>query len=475
MLLLEAGPDYGAIDTDEGWRSLPGDLADGTRNSMTEHDWGYWAKPTPKQVPFVFPRGRVVGGSSAVNTCIALRGQPYDYDEWDLEEWSFDKCLPYFIRLEHDLDIVNAWHGSAGPLPIRRHPHRELTLWQQAFLEACEQLGFPRSLDANDPTQSGFGPHPMNKIDGKRISVAVAYLTGAVRRRANLDVRGDTLVRRVILEDGRVCAVEVESRGETLRIPTDRVVLSAGAIGTLGILLRSGIGPRAELARLGVTPVREIEPVGARLWDHPGAAMFFEPRHNISRTTDPVLQTALHYQAGNSSYANDMTLQPGSFVPLPIADFRLVSMMCAVGKPRGYGRIRFPSADPHAKPEIENRFLLDPDDLEAACEAMELAWLLGTSRPMAELARVIVPRERDFTNRTALRSWLPKFTGSGYHPCGTVPLGEATDVYGRVHGVEGLVVADASLFPTIPSSNIHLSVIMVGERIGEWLANGTLL
>ena len=136
-----------------------------------------------------FPRGRVVGGSSAVNTCIALRGMPYDYDQWaslGLPEWSWEHCLPAFKRLEHDLDFDNGWHGRQGPIPIRRHTPDGLVPWQAAFVEACLELDFPRSADSNDPTTSGVGPHAMNKIDGQRISAARAYLGGQVRGRANL-------------------------------------------------------------------------------------------------------------------------------------------------------------------------------------------------------------------------------------------------------------------------------------------------
>src|SRR5215472_6392998 len=138
--LLEAGPDYPAQE------ALPADLRNGRRNSMLKHDWDFFYRPNERQVLFHFPRGKVVGGSSAVNTCIALRGQPYDYDEWaerGLPDWSWQKCLPAFKRLENDLDIVNEWHAQDGPIPIRRHTPEELTRWNHAFLEACAALGYP--------------------------------------------------------------------------------------------------------------------------------------------------------------------------------------------------------------------------------------------------------------------------------------------------------------------------------------------
>ncbi|HEY8078017.1 MAG TPA: GMC family oxidoreductase N-terminal domain-containing protein, partial [Labilithrix sp.] len=188
VVLVEAGPDYphAAEESDH----LPGDLRDGNQNSLHAHDWGYVYHATDHRfwsaLPMGFPRGRVVGGSSAVNTCIALRGMPYDYDEWaarGLPEWSWERCLPAFKRLETDLDFENEWHGRDGPLPIRRHPKGELVPWQAAFLDACEELGLPRCADTNDPTTTGAGPHAMNKIRGERVSAARAWLTSRVRAR----------------------------------------------------------------------------------------------------------------------------------------------------------------------------------------------------------------------------------------------------------------------------------------------------
>ena len=157
VVLLEAGPDYAD--------ALPADLVDGSRNSMARHDWGYRYRATDgglgRLIEQPFPRGRVVGGSSAVNTCIALRGQPHDYDEWasrGLPEWSFERCLPYFKKLEQDLDFGEPWHGKEGPIPIRRHAASELVPWQAAFLEACAELGMPSCPDTNDPTTTGAGP-----------------------------------------------------------------------------------------------------------------------------------------------------------------------------------------------------------------------------------------------------------------------------------------------------------------------------
>jgi choline dehydrogenase len=476
VLLVEAGPDY-----PEG--PAPWDLRDGRRNSMTAHDWGLRHRPTPGQVLFALPRGKVVGGSSAVNTCIALRGQPYDYDEWaarGLPAWRWEACLPAFKRLERDLDKRDEWHGQDGPVPIRRHPREELVPWQAAFIDACAELGFPACPDHNAPSPTGHGSHPMNKIAGERMSAARCYLTDEVRRRPNLRLRARTLVRRVLSQSRRVTGVEVETDGRVEVVRTSRVILSAGAIATPGILLRSGIGPRAQVERLGVELVTDLPAVGARLLDHPGAAIFLVPRAYPANFEHPLIQTMMRYTSEDSPYPNDMQLQPGSFLRILGVSLPLVSLMCCVGKPRGYGTIEHTSADPHARPKIDSRLLLDPADRARAVEALELAYRLTRTRAMSPLIRYLWPGERVLRSREEMSAWIPRSCDSGYHPCGTVPMGAdddrdaAVDQQGRVRGVTGLWVADASIMPTVPSVNTNLPTLMIGERFGEWLREGSL-
>jgi choline dehydrogenase len=484
VVLVEAGPDYPTGS--ESPESLPGDLRDGRQNSLHRHDWKYGYRATDHRfwsaLPMGFPRGRVVGGSSAVNTCIALRGQPYDYDEWaarGLPDWSWERCLPAFKRLETDQDFDNEWHGRTGPVPIRRHPPSELVPWQAAFLEACEELGFPACADTNDPTTTGAGPHAMNKIAGERISAARAYLTGAVRSRPNLSIVPDTLVRRVLVRDGRAQGLEVERFGRVFELYADRIVLSGGAIATPGILLRSGIGPEREVLRLGVPIVADVPGVGARLLDHPGVAIFFSPRKpGFSRIDHPLVQTVCRYASEGSECPNDMQLQPGSFVPLPHLPISGVTLAACIGKPRAAGRIRFVSARATDAPVLATALLSDERDRAAAREALVWIARLAKTKALAPLARPVYPSLRPFDEAGALRRPLEQITGSGYHPCGTVPMGSdrdplaATDGRGRVRGVRSLYVADASLMPTIPSSNTNVPTLMIGERFGEWLREG---
>jgi choline dehydrogenase len=471
VLLLEAGPDY------PDPAQLPADLADGRYNSMHRHDWGFRHRPAEGGLKFPLPRGRVVGGSSAVNTCIAWRGNPSDYDEWadrGLPEWGFAQCLPAFRRLENDLDVRDEWHGQEGPLPLKRTRAEECTPWQAAFLEACRRLGYDSCPDTNNPTLTGAGPHTLNRIDGRRVSAAEAWLTPAVRARPNLKVQGDTLVRRVLFRGRQVVGVEVERAGKVEVLAASHVVVCAGAIQSPHLLQRSGVGARADLDRLGVEAVAHVPGVAARLLDHPGVAMFFRRRHRRSNLQDPLIQNALRY-ASFEGVKNDMLLQPGSVAIMPWFRLPAMSLMSAIGKPKGTGTLRWVSAKPDAKPLIEQRFLEHPDDRRKAVDTLLLMRDLAAQPEMAELGAHLLPLPGKVRSADDIEGWVRRMCDSGYHPCGTLPMGPdedpmaVVDGRGRVRGVEGLRVCDASVMPTIPASNINLPTLMMGERFGEWL------
>jgi choline dehydrogenase len=335
-------------------------------------------------------------------------------------------------------------------------------------------MGAPRCADHNDPTTTGVGPHAMNKIDGQRMSAARCYLDAETRRRPHLEIRPHTLVHRVRIRDRRVVGLDVETRGRIEFVAAAQVVLCAGAIATPGILLRSGIGPRRALERIGVDPVAVVPGVGARLLDHPGAAVILVPRPGVARTSDPIVQTTYRYTSTGSEYPDDMQLQPASIISFPRFDLPLVGVAAVVGKPRGHGELVFTSADPHERPRIDSAIFHDPDDRARALEGLRLAYDLLRKSPLAELAVFVWPRERVLRDRARLEEFLFRSCGSGYHPSGTVPMGEAVDQYGRVPGVDGLIVADASIMPTIPSANTNLPTLMIGERFGEWLRDGVI-
>ena len=246
VLLIEAGPDYPDFD------SIPPDVKygygpnrDRSRAWPPSNQWTFVAQRGPEQPPMLVPRGRVTGGSSAVNAQIFLRGVTDDYDTWAAmgnDEWGFQKLLPYFRRIETDTDFSGDFHGSDGPIPVRRFKDDELNADQRAFYEACRERGFPDCPDHNEPGSTGVGPTPLNNPGGVRVSTAIAYLSQS-RDRPNLTIRPDALARRVVFDGRRATGVELEADGRTETAYADEIVLSGGAIGSPHLLLLSGVGP----------------------------------------------------------------------------------------------------------------------------------------------------------------------------------------------------------------------------------------
>jgi choline dehydrogenase len=468
VLLVEAGPDYG--DTSQ----TPFDLVNSHNNSYTAHDWGHSYQATAAGRPAAFPRGRVTGGSSAVNTTIALRGMPEDYNGWAASgnpEWAWERVLPAFKRLERDLDFGDKpYHGDAGPITIRRYGWDELTEVHQAWLETSDALGYARCEDANDPDSWGSGPHPMNKVGRLRISTAIGYLSAA-RARPNLAIRPNTHTRRVVFEGTRAVGVEVETDGQVEVLRARSIVLSAGAIQSPAILMRSGLGPRAELERHGIAVLRDLDAVGTRLSDHPALAVVCRAKDaSLLDADQPIVQTILRYTAPGSADRNDLQIEAFSFSPRggPLTHFAVAAVL---EKAYGTGTLRLASADPHASPVIEQRFCEDERDRArlVACLRDTLAFI--KTEPLAGLvAEQSFPDPRRALSDESLGDLCLRLSASGFHPCATVPMGPdgAVDQYGRVHGVEGLVVADASIMPTVPRANTNLTSIMIGEMVGEW-------
>ena len=471
VILLESGPDSYPGPT-------PTDLRDGGRNSFTRHDWGFMHKPNSKQVRVPLPRGRVVGGSSAVNTCIALRGQPGDYDEWGMDDWTWEKCLPAFKRLELDMDYGESdVHGGSGPIPIRRHKPEEMTVWQQAFIEGCLSVGYPPCDDTNEPGSAGVGPHAMNKVGGRRISAAEGYLTSSVRARPNLRILSGAHVSHVRFEGDRAIGLQVERRGRIELVDADYTVLACGSIGTPGVLLRSGVGDPKDLRRIGVSVKHAVPAVGSRLLDHPGTAMFLRPRlfQGTSRHHD-LIQACCRFGSGEFGFPNDIIVQAGSCVPTPWADVPLVSIMFSVGKSSGIGRIRWESADPHARPIVDSNIFDDPTDRRIAIDVYDRLREIAETPACRKVARPLWPTRRVLHSRRKMLERLRYASDSGYHPSGTVPMGlpdddrAACSPRGLVRGTQNLFVADASLLPSMVTANIHLTVLMMAERISDWLA-----
>jgi choline dehydrogenase len=481
VVLVEAGPDYATVEL------TPDDLQDCWRMSLRGHDWGLTAEALPgRAIPY--PRGRVIGGSSAVNAAIALRGVPADYDEWAAlgnDAWGWARVLPYFRRLEDDPDGADELHGRGGPIAIRRWRRDELIPTQRAFFEVCRRLGFSEVADHNHPEASGVGPFPQNRSDRLRLSTAIAYLLPA-RQRPNLSIRPDCLVTRVVFDDHRAVAIEAESDAAPERIYGRRITLAAGAIGSPAILVRSGVGPKAALVGLGIDPVVELPGVGAGLMDHPVTRLLLVPRPGSCDPETPFAQVVLRYTAPSSDEFNDMQLvmfshvdvaalggqQAVAMVGTPVA----IGLPVALERPLARGRVSLASTQPSVPPVIELNFTAHPEDLRRLMEGVRLAWEVAHTPQIARYVdRVALLSEDTMSSQEALATYVRATVATQFHPCGTARMGPAddpmavVDQHCRLRTVENLRVVDASVIPTIPRANINLTCIMIAEHVSDWM------
>ena len=434
VLLLEAGPDLRD--------NAPGALRDGWTITL-EPGWGYESEPDAGgEVRNVF-RAKLLGGTSWV-TRFALRGSPADYDAWG-PGWRFDDVLPAFNRLESDAEFGREpWHGDAGPLPITRYPEHEPTPILGAALEALEALGVPVVDDHNRPGAVGVGRMPMTSRGGARVTTADAYLGTPA---PNLATRCGAQVDAVVFDGERATGVRLLDGSV---VEGRHVILCAGVYGSPAILLRSGIGPAADLRSAGITVRCDLAGVGAGLADHPAIAVDCGYRGPVR--AGPILHAVatFHSAAAPSEGPPDLMLwfsdpeEPDAF------EITIVLL-----KPRSRGRVRLRSVNPADPPRIELPALTDASDVERLEEgharALDLAQRPSLRRLCAEPVK-----------RASLdEAWsLP-------HTVGTCAMGAVVDASGRVHGVEGLTIADASIMPDVPSGFTHLSTIMIAERIAE--------
>ncbi|MFJ9916983.1 GMC family oxidoreductase [Actinacidiphila glaucinigra] len=474
VLLLEAGTAQTSTDMSAppAWPAL----------LRTSADWGDTTVPQRAGgAGVLLARGRTLGGGSAINAMNFVRGHRSSYDVWagsGLTGWGFDGLLPYFKRSENTSGRDPALRGVGGPLTVG--PPEPANPVVAAMLEAAAETGHPRAADISGGAEEGFGWSDLNIVDGRRQSAADAYLAPALHR-PNLTVVTGTQVHRLRIGGGRCTAVEyVTTRGTVSVVGcSGEVVLTAGAIGSPQLLMLSGVGPAEHLRGRGIDVVADHPGVGANLQDHPIANLVY-------RSARPVPAGVNNHGEALGLVRSDSGLDGPDLQVLFVDAAGHIPVPGAPGPGRGYtiavsailphsrGSVRLASADPDVLPLVDPDYYSDDRDLSAMVEGLRLAREIGRANALREWHGHEVqpgPRARD---DAALRTYALRTLCSYMHPVGTCRMGldaadSVVDPALRVHGVDGLRVADASVIPSIPSANTNATVYAIAERAAELL------
>jgi len=482
VLLLEAGAERGpenSLDYAGMWGSAV--------------DWAFRTTPQPQLggVVVPVPRGKALGGSSAINSMAHVRAHPSSYDAWEkagATGWNYRTMLPFLKRCEQAPGMDPHWRGTAGPMLVAPPPPAEPGSFFHAAYEAMREAGIPATVDGNGERVEGVAHTELNIVDFARQSAADAYLR-PVLHRPNLTVVTDAFVRRLVLAGGSCTGVQyiVDGVSRTVRAERD-VVLAAGVIGSAQLLLVSGIGPAEHLERVGVDVIHDLPGVGGNLQDHPFTHVSFG-------TTAPVAGAGLPdvpHAVLRSDPAVDPDLQlvvtpvamavrsPGEdFEPWGSARWRPepsvgYSVTVSVQRPESRGTLRLASPDPTVAPLIDPGFYTDPRDLDRMVIGIHKARAIGASLALTPWRVAELAPGAAVTDDASLRDYVRLATGSFAHLVGTCAIGTdeqaVVDPELRVRGVDGLRIADASVMPSIVAANTNATVLAIAERAAVVIA-----
>jgi len=505
---LSADPDMRVCVIEAGrkddyvWIHVPVGYFKTMHNPRT--DWCYVTEPDPglNGRRLQWPRGKTLGGSSAINGLLYIRGQAADYDHWRQlgnSGWSFADVLPYFRRSEQQERGASEYHGTDGELSIQN----TRTRWPltEAFIQACTEVGIPRNDDFNGPQQEGAGYFQQTIRDGRRCSTAVAFLH-PIRHRPNLTVVTKALTQRVVIEDGRAVGVDVMVDGTARTIRAKReVILAAGAINSPQLLMLSGIGPGNHLQEMGITVGRDLPGVGGNLQDHLQIRAVYKTRDPITlndQVNNPIRKMLMGVEyilrrtgpltIGASSVGVFARTDPSLEEPdiqfhiQPLSADKpgdglhrfsaFTSSVCQL-RPESRGDLKLKSPDPTVHPAIHPNYLATPTDQRVSVAGMKLSRRISQAPTLAKL----IAGEHDPGNAVQTDDQFLEHARNTattiYHPVGTCKMGSdanaVVDERLRVHGVAGLRVVDASIMPTLVSGNTNAPTIMIAEKASDMI------
>ncbi len=479
VLLLEAGgPDVPPNVHDASiWFTLLG----------SDVDWKYFSEPQAGldgRKTFE-PRGKLPGGSSDFYIMMHIRGHTSDYDGWaagGATGWSYQDCLPYFQKLENQDDDTSPWAGHDGPLPVNNAGKHGPNPTSQAFIDACRELGYPGTEDFNGPNMEGVGWHHINVVDGKRFAAYRAYLEPALAR-PNLTFETDALATKLIIEEGRCTGVEYVKNSRTRRAhtnPSGEVIVSGGAIESPKLLLLSGIGDAKELKALGIEPTVDLPGVGKNFHNHVLTGVIHESPQPVPPGKQNLSESAMFVKSDPAETGPDLQI---AFVHVPFNIIvgqghpNSISILPGVVRPKSRGSVKLASPDPAVPPLVDPNYLGDPSDLDKLVEAVKISRRIFATKAFAPWVGAELMPADDPKTDDELRAFVKATADSYHHQAGSCKMGTddlaVVDPELRVRGVAGLRVADASVMPVVPSGNCHAGIMMIAERLSDWLKAGS--
>ncbi|MDP7652077.1 MAG: GMC family oxidoreductase N-terminal domain-containing protein [Rhodospirillales bacterium] len=480
-------------------------------------------RPPPRR----YEQARIMGGGSTINGQLAIRGAPADYDAWHemgATGWNWDAVLPYFKKAERDMDFGEPLHGKAGPIPIRRIFPDDWSAFSAAAAEAYARAGYEYRPDMNGAFETGHFPVPFSNAYDRRVSTAIGYLDPVTRSRDNLIIVAETQATGLIFDGRRVTGIEAISDGQPLTFQGHQVILSCGAVHSPTVLMRAGIGPSEDLRALDIDVVAALSGVGRNLQDHPAVSIsaYLEPEARLNRAMRRHLHVNARYSSGHTRCPPaDMgisTVAQSAWHPL---GWRLGTLQVFVNRSYSQGRVKLTSDDWRREPDVEFDYLSDRRDLDRIMAGYRMVAGLMTDGPLAAVARDAFPssyservrevgqvtlRNRLLTgllgrmldgpaalrraligafitggetlagllaDEDALEAFIRRNVVGVWHVSCTCKMGSAddamavTDAAGRVHGVGGLRVVDASVMPAVPRANTNLPTIMIAEKMAD--------
>ncbi|MET0634675.1 MAG: GMC family oxidoreductase N-terminal domain-containing protein [Chitinophagaceae bacterium] len=475
VLLLEAGPNF----EPGGYPDLLSDSNIIGAKLDPRFEWGSVTTRgfVDRSVPTL--RGKVVGGSSAINAAVALRATPADFERWEkrgIKGWSYSEVLPYYKKLEMALYGDDSWHGRTGPLPIRQLGLADISPAQRAFITAAQLTGLNHIDDFNAGTPQGVGPYPMNIVDGVRMNTGMTYLDKQVRKRPNLTIMAGVLVDRVLF-DGRTATAVQLADGAILT--GKEIILTAGNYGTAAILLRSGIGPAEDLKSMDIPVVKDL-PVGQNLVDHVFYFNVYSVDPDIIGKQEPVIG-AIAWTSSNIAEAGELDLQVAPSHQFDSSGSPTgAAFVIAVGltRPESVGTVRLASKNPEDSPVIDQNMLSSANDRKRLLDGARLARKIGSLSPMRELLLEELSPGKEVQSDEGIIKNIIETSQIFFHSTASAPMGRVDDARavvgdtGLVHGVKNLRVADASIYPDAVSTATNITVIMGAELIADKIKAG---